>query len=110
MATDVRRRQAPALARRVAALEAAGVEGSWLEGDLGHGSAYSFLDPDGHRLELFYESERYEAPPELSPALKNHPQRYPGRGVGVRHLDHVNFLAVGPARIAPSWRSTSACA
>ena len=36
------------------------------------------------------------APPELRPALKNQPHRYPGRGVGVRHLDHVNFLAVDP--------------
>ena len=79
------------------ALEAAGVDGDWLDGDLGHGRAYTFLDPDGHRYELFYESERYEAPPELRPALKNQPQRYPGRGVGVRHLDHVNFLAVDPA-------------
>jgi len=81
----------------VAALEANGVAGEWLDGDLGHGPAYSFLDPDGHRFELFYESERYEAPPELRPALKNQPQRYPGRGAGVRHLDHVNFLAVDPA-------------
>ena len=47
-------------------------------------------------MELFYESERYIAPPELRPALKNQPHRYPGRGVGVRHLDHVNFLAVDP--------------
>ena len=85
-----------ALMRRVTALEAAGVEGSWLDGDLGHGAAYSFLDPDGHRFELFYESERYVAPPELQPALKNQPSRYPGRGAGVRHLDHVNFLAVDP--------------
>ena len=92
-----RTHSAEALERRVAALEAAGVEGAWLDGDLGHGAAYSFLDPDGHRFELFYESERYEAPPELRPALKNQPQRYPGRGVGVRHLDHVNFLAVDPA-------------
>ena len=53
-------------------------------------------DPDGHRIELFYESERYTAPPEIKPALKNQPHRYPGRGVGVRHLDHVNFLAVDP--------------
>jgi len=83
-----------ALERRVAAL--AGAEGEWLEGDLGHGPAYSFLDPDGHRLELYYESERYEPPAELKPALKNQPQRYTGRGVGVRHLDHVNFLAVDP--------------
>jgi catechol 2,3-dioxygenase len=85
-----------ALERRVRALEAAGAGGRWLDGDLGHGPSYSFLDPDGHRLELFYESERYQAPPELRPALKNQPQRYTGRGAGVRHLDHVNFLAVDP--------------
>ena len=71
-------------------------QGDWIDGDLGHGRAYGFLDPDGHRIELFYESERYAAPPELRPALKNQPSRYPARGVGVRHLDHVNFLAVDP--------------
>jgi catechol 2,3-dioxygenase len=86
-----------ALERRVAALEEANAGGAWIEGDVGHGRAYSFADPDGHRLELFYETERYEAPPELRPALKNQPNRYPGRGAGVRHLDHVNFLAVEPA-------------
>jgi catechol 2,3-dioxygenase len=85
-----------ALERRVRALEGDGADGEWLDGDRGHGRAYSFLDPDGHRLELFYESERYVPPPELRPALKNQPQRYPGRGAGVRHLDHVNFLAVDP--------------
>ena len=87
-----------ALARRVDALEQAGVDGSWLDGDVGHGPAYSFHDPDGHRLEVFWESERYEPPAELQPALKNQPQRYPGRGAGVRHLDPVNFLAVDPVR------------
>ena len=86
-----------ALERRVEALEAAGAEGEWIDGDIGHGPAYSFLDPDGHRLELFYESERWEPPAELRPALKNQPQRYPGRGAGVRHLDHVNLLATDPA-------------
>ena len=86
-----------ALERRVAALEVAGVQGEWLDGDLGHGRAYSFDDPDGHRFELFYESERYIAPPELRPALKNQPQRFTGRGVAVRGLDHVNFLAVDAA-------------
>jgi len=91
-----------ALMRRVTALEAAGVEGAWLDGDLGHGAAYSFLDPDGHRFELFYESERYVAPPELRPSLKNQPSRYPGRGAGVRqrcgNRDGENVRADGSIR------------
>jgi catechol 2,3 dioxygenase len=86
-----------ALERRVAALERSGLGIGWIDGDIGHGPAYQFHDPDGHVLEVFYESERYEPPPELVPALKNQPQRYPGRGIGVRHLDHVNFLGVDPA-------------
>jgi catechol 2,3-dioxygenase len=86
-----------ALERRVESLEASGLGQGWIEGDVGHGPAYRFADPDGHVLELYYESERYEPPPELRPALKNQPQRYPGRGVGVRHIDHVNFLGVDPA-------------
>jgi catechol 2,3-dioxygenase len=85
-----------ALERRVRSLESAGADGRWIDGDVGHGRAYSFLDPDGHRLELYYESERYEPPPALRPALKNQPQRYTGRGVGVRHLDHLNLLAADP--------------
>jgi len=85
-----------ALERRVAALEAAGAGGEWHDGDVGHGRAYTFRDPDGHLLELFYESERVDPPPHLRPALKNQPLRYPGRGVGVRHLDHINLLAVEP--------------
>src|SRR5262249_4218570 len=47
-----------ALERRVRALEEGGAGGEWLDGDRGHGASYSFPDPDGHRLELFYESER----------------------------------------------------
>ena len=67
-----------ALERRVAALEAAGVEGAWIDGDLGHGPSYSFLDPDGHRLELFWESDRYEPPPELRPGAQEPAAALPG--------------------------------
>jgi catechol 2,3 dioxygenase len=82
-----------ALERRVAAVEAAGLGVGWTDGDLGHGPAYRFTDPDGHAMELYFESERYEPPPDLRPALKNQPQRYPGRGASVKRLDHVNVLA-----------------
>jgi len=86
-----------ALERRIASIDRSGANGHWTDGDVGHGPAYRFLDPDGHWLELYYETEKYVAPPELRPALKNQPQRYPARGVSVRTLDHVNLLAVDPA-------------
>ncbi len=82
-----------ALERRVTAIEQAGLGIGWIEGDLGHGRAYRFNDPDGHLFEIYYETERYEPPPDLRPALKNVPQRYVGRGAAVKRLDHVNVLA-----------------
>ena len=50
-----------ALARRVAAIEATGLGVGWIDGDVGHGPAYRFSDPDGHVFELYYEAERYVA-------------------------------------------------
>ena len=82
-----------ALDRRVAAIEAAGLGTGWIDGDLGHGPAYRFTDPDGHVMELYFETEKYEPPEELRPSLKNQPQRYVGRGAAVKRLDHVNVLA-----------------
>jgi catechol 2,3-dioxygenase len=83
-----------ALERRVAAIEARGLGIGWTDGDVGHGPAYRFTDPDGHVFEVFYEAERYVAPDHLRPSWRNQPQRYVGRGAGVRRLDHVNLLAV----------------
>ena len=88
-----RTRSPQALQRRVAALEASGHGIGWHEGELGHGPAYRFHDPDGHVLEVYYETEWYQAPPELKPSLKNQAQRFPARGVNVRRLDHFNCLA-----------------
>ena len=82
-----------ALERRVAAVEAAGRGLGWIDGDVGHGPAYRFTDPDGHVFELYYEAERYEAPEHLRPSWRNQPQRYVGRGAAVKRLDHVNVLA-----------------
>ena len=86
-----------ALQRRVAAIEATGLGIGWIDGDVGHGRAYRFTDPDGHSLELYYEGERYRPPAALAPALKNVPQRYVGRGAAVKRLDHVNLLAADVA-------------
>jgi catechol 2,3-dioxygenase len=65
-----------------------------VDGDPGNGPTYLFTDPDGHEFGLYYETAWYRAPAELAPSLKNQAQAYPGRGVCVRRLDHVNFLGV----------------
>jgi len=82
-----------ALERRVAAIDAAGRGIGWIDGDVGHGPAYRFTDPDGHVFELYYEAERYEAPEQMKPFWRNQPQRYVGRGASIKRLDHVNVLA-----------------
>ena len=89
-----RARSPQALERRVAALKGSGYDIGWTDGDLGHGPAFVFHDPDGHKVEIYYETEWYKAPPELRPALKNQAMRFPARGINVRRLDHLNCLAV----------------
>ncbi|MFA1540853.1 catechol 2,3-dioxygenase [Actinomadura monticuli] len=97
--TGLRASSREALDRRVRAIEDAGLGIGWRDGDPGIGPTYVFRDPDGHELEVYWESEWYEAPPELAPSLKNQAQAYPAMGVCVRRLDHVNFLA---AEVEPS--------
>jgi catechol 2,3-dioxygenase len=82
-----------ALQRRVATLEKSGLGQSWNDNNLGHGPAYCFSDPDGHKLEIYYETEWYKPPEELRPALKNQASRYPYHGIGLRRIDHINLLA-----------------
>jgi catechol 2,3-dioxygenase len=82
-----------ALQRRVEAIEKSGLGKGWQEDNIGHGPAYRFTTPDGHNVEIYYETEWYQAPAELKPALKNQASRFSDRGVGLRRLDHINFLA-----------------
>jgi catechol 2,3-dioxygenase-like lactoylglutathione lyase family enzyme len=93
-----------ALGRRVDAIERTGLGIGWIEGDHGHGPAYRFTDPDGHAFEIYYETERYDPPDHLRPALKNVPQRYVGRGAAVKRLDHVNLLGREDRRDVPHVR------
>ncbi len=81
-------------------LEAAGAGRGWSDGDLGHGPAYRFVTPEGHPMEVLWEVDRYQAPPEKRSLLRNRPQKRPLRGVPVRRLDHVNLMArsVEPVR------------
>ena len=86
-----------ALERRVAAIEALDRGVGWNNGDFGRGRSYRFTDPDGHRMEIYYEEQKYVAPAHLRSTLDNLPMKYTGRGVGVRRIDH---LAVCAANVA----------
>lgn len=75
-------------------LEASGRGEGWFEGSLGHGPAYRYRAPNGGQLhEVFWEVERYQAPPELRSTFPNRPQRYRGHGVSARYLDHVTVAS-----------------
>ena len=82
-----------ALERRAKAIEAAGLGEGWTNGDFGHGRSYRFHDPDGHKMEIYYDEHKYVAPKHLPSTLKNLPQKFTGRGVGVRRVDHLALLA-----------------
>ena len=88
----LRVRDGETLERLVADLAARNIVGSWIE-DVGHGPAYKVATPDGHAVELYWETERFKATPEIATAFKNQPQRYVPRGIAPRRLDHVNLLA-----------------
>jgi len=66
--------------------------------ELGQGDAIRFEDPEGHTIELFHGFERAVlGRPSL---LRNQPEAYPCRGVGVRRIDHINLFTpdVGATR------------
>jgi len=79
------------LAEAVSRIEASGIQGEWLEQSLGHGRAYRFRGPGGHAHEIFWEVERFVAPPELQSTYPERPQRYFARGISPRQIDHVTL-------------------
>lgn len=91
---------APALARRVQAIEAAGCGQGWTESEPGQGATYRFVTPDGHPMEILWEVEYAAVPPHLITGLRNRPQKRPLQGIPVRRLDHVNLFVhdVAPNR------------
>jgi catechol 2,3-dioxygenase len=91
--TALRATSEESLKRRVDALTAAGHPGRWVDGAAGTGPTYLTADPDGHEIALYHQTEWYRAPEHLRPGLKNQPQAKPRQGIGVRRLDHVNYLA-----------------
>ncbi len=75
----LRVRDQATLERFVARLAEREVSGRWTE-DEAHGPAYRFATPDGHAVELYSETQRFMATPEVTTAFKNQPQRYVAPG------------------------------
>jgi catechol 2,3-dioxygenase len=84
-------RSQQALERRAEALRAVGAALNWVADD-GHGPALQFHDPEGHLMEIYYESEKYVATEErFRSRLLNQPMRYSGRGISPQRLDHLSL-------------------
>jgi catechol 2,3-dioxygenase len=69
------------------------VAGKWQEAKFGQGPSFRFASPDGHPLELYFETERFQPEGNQIPGFKNLPQRYSPHGIAPKRLDHVNLLA-----------------
>lgn len=87
-----RARSEAALQRRVNAMQKTGLGKGWHDGDLGHGPAYLFHSPDGHAIEIYFETEKFSAAENEQSFLKNTISKFPGRGINVRRIDHLNLL------------------
>ncbi|MFZ1995253.1 MAG: VOC family protein [Solirubrobacteraceae bacterium] len=92
------------LKRAVARLQDSGLGDEWQEASLGHGPAFRYRSPGGHLHEVFWEVDRYQAPPEKRSSFPARPQRPPARGVSPRQLDHVT-LATKDAYADAVWYS-----
>lgn len=77
-------------------LEETGQGEGWRDGTTGHGPAYRYRGPGGHLHEIFWEVERYVAPPEKRSAFPARPQRPVAHGVSPRQLDHVTVATKDP--------------
>ena len=91
---------ADSLEMAVAAIEETGLGEGWIDDELGHGPAYRFRSPDGHRMEVLWDVEWFEAGPDLATPVVVRPQRYPLSGAPARRLDHLTLFAsdVGAVR------------
>lgn len=93
-----RAHSAEALERRAHALEKAGVGDGWIESAFGHGRAYGYHTPDGHKMKLLWDVEYAQASADQKTALLNRPTKRPSQGVPVRRIDHVNLYCSNVTR------------
>jgi catechol 2,3-dioxygenase len=81
------------LAALVEEIRANGVAMEKRPAGFGQGTSFRFQDPDGHEIELYYETEKFVPRGDQIPGYKNMPQRYSPHGIAPKMLDHINLLA-----------------
>ncbi|WP_068481684.1 VOC family protein [Pseudoclavibacter helvolus] len=84
---------AEALDEAAKRVEAAGVQGTWAEGSVGHGKSYTFTGPYGHTMELYWDVEKYQADAEHASVFPDRPEKRSKHAVSPRQLDHVTVAA-----------------
>lgn len=84
---------AEALEETAARIEATGLGRGWIDAGIGHGRAFCFETPDGHRQEIFWDVERYVPKPQERSQLSCAIQKRPLQGIPVKRIDHVNLMA-----------------
>lgn len=94
------------LTEAVERIEASGVKGEWIKNSPHHGPAYRFKGPGGHPVEIFWEVERYAAPPELKSTFPDRPQKATNNGIAPRQLDHVTVATQDVMAMGNWYRST----
>ena len=104
--TNFRASSPEALQRRVAADRGdRAAAGGWQDGDPGYGPVYVFTDPDGHEMGSTTRPSGTSRTATLQAGAEEPGPGLPGRGVSVRRIDHINYLAVDPGRRT----ATSSC-
>jgi catechol 2,3-dioxygenase len=84
-------------------LDTAGVGEGWVEDELGHGPAYRFRGPGGQLQEVFWEVDRWHAPPGLASTFPTRPQQIGNRGCALRQIDHVTLACTTDLMAAAEW-------
>src|SRR5436190_3487569 len=84
------------LAAAVERIEASGRGLGWEGEAVGHGAAYRYRGPGGHVQEIFWDVERYVAPPEKRSTYPSRPQAISRVSAAPRQLDHVTVATKDP--------------
>ncbi|MET0672065.1 MAG: VOC family protein [Microbacterium pygmaeum] len=84
---------AEALEEAAKRVEAAGVEGEWLEDVHKIGRAYRFTGPFGHSMTLHWDVTRHDAPGHVASIYPDRPEKRSKIAGAPRQLDHVTVAA-----------------